>query len=317
MKKIVYAILVAAGILSCDKVTNIYPPNSYDTDLNVSLYPGSWQTYLDTKWPNFDTIAAPTQINVLIDDFTGHNCQYCPSAAALAHHLHGQNPDRVFVSSIHAAPTGITGFQAVTGNYPVNFTNTNGLELATTFGNDPNLGFTGNPSVGANRAPYPGSTEIFYSAGALMQMVASQLQVAPLVKLKAVANYFASTKGTFLHIEAEKDPSITNNVGIIAVIQQDSLVAPQNVNATYTPQYVHRDIHLGNVGGNTWGVTLTDDLKKENGKYYVDYSFVLRDLLTLDGANNVHDPSGIHFLVYAYDKVTNQIYQVIKLRVTQ
>lgn len=317
MKKIFYTILVAAGLISCDKVTNIFPANSYDTDLNIALYPGEWQSYLDNKWPNFDTISAPTERNVLIDDFTGHNCQYCPSAAALAHHLHNQNPSRVFISSIHAAPTGITGFQAVTANYPVNFTNANGLELGTTFGNDPYLGFTGNPSVGANRAQYPGSTEIFFSAGALTQMVANQLQTSPQVNLKAVANYFPETKGTFLHIEVEKGASITNDIAVIAVIQQDSLVAPQNVNATYTPEYVHRDIHLGNVGGNAWGVTLTDAMKKENGKYYVDYSFVLQNQLTLNGANDVHDPNGMHLLVYVYDKVNNEIYQVIKVRFSE
>ena len=289
MKKIVYSLLIAAGIVSCDKVTNIFPENSYDTDLNIALYPGAWQDYLDTQWPDFETITASSNRNVLVDDFTGHNCQYCPAAASVAHHLHEQNPERVFVSSIHSAPNGISNFQVVTSNYPVQFTNTNGLELGTFFGSIPTLGFVGNPSVGANRVPYPGETDIFYPAGALQQQVTNVLATSPKVLLKAVANYYPSTKGTFLHIEADVDGSITNNVGVIAVIQQDSLVAPQNVNATYTPDYVHRDIHLGNVGGNTWGVTLSDGMKKENGKYYVDYSFILINLLTLDGANNQID----------------------------
>ncbi len=315
MKKVFFYFSAFFVLIGCDKVTNIYPPNQYESELNMDLYPGDWGDYLATEWPNFDTIQASTVRNVLIDDFTGHNCQYCPSAASVAHHLHEQNPTRVFTSSIHSAPSGISNFQVVNSNYPVDFTNVNALELGTFFGNIPELGFVGNPSVGANRVPYPGGTEVFYPAGALQQQVTNVLQTSPKVLIKAHVNYFGATKGTFLHAELEVDPSVNNNVGVIAIIQQDSLVAPQNVNTVYTPGYVHRDVHLGHVGGNTWGVTLTDALKKENGKYYVDYSFVLRDLLTSDNLNNVHDPNRIHFLVYAYDKVTYEVYQVVKVQV--
>lgn len=307
-------VIVLFLFTACDKVTNIYPPNPYETDLNTELYPGPWQDYMTTKWPNFDTISAATNRNILIDDFTGHNCQYCPGAAIVAHNLHSQHPERVFVSSVHASPNGISNFQLVSASYPVKFFNSNGLEMGTFFGGQPTLGFFGNPSVGCNRVKYPGSTEIFYVASVLPQQVSSVLATPLRVKMKSVANYYAATKGVFSHTEIEVDPSITNNVALIAALHQDSLIAPQNVNATLVPNYVHRDIHRNHVGGNTWGVTLTDGLKKENGKYYVDYSFVLDNLLTLDGQNNIQDPKGMYLLVYVYDKETHEIYQVLKVR---
>lgn len=298
-------------LVSCDKVEKIYEPSNYDTELDITLYPGDWQTYLDNEWPDFDLITAGTDRNVLIDDFTGHNCQYCPAAATAAHNLHTQYPQRVFVSSVHASPTGITGFQAVNTQYPVDFTNIQGLELGQFFGAMPSSGFFGNPSVGSNRIQVQGGTELFYPSGILASQVNNALGTTLKAALKSKLNYYAQTKGAFLHAEIEVlDPQLTS-LGVVIVLQQDSLVAPQNNNGTYVPDYVHRDIHLKHLSNSLWGVTLTDDLKKENGKYYLDYSFALPNVLTLDGTP-LHDAGNMHVLIYVYDKTTYEIYQVVK-----
>jgi hypothetical protein len=47
-----------------------------------------------------------------------------------------------------------------------------------------------------------------------------------------------------------------------------------------------------------------------NGKYYVNYSFVVPN--QLDGAYNA---SNMHVLVYVYDMSTLEIYQVIKQKI--
>ncbi len=302
-------------LTSCDKIEKIYEPSSYSTNLDVSLYPGSWQNYIDNEWPNFDTITASSNRNILIDDFTGHNCQYCPAAAVAAHNLHTQYPSRVFVSSIHASPSGITGFQAVNNQYPVDFTNTQGLELGIYFGSMPSSGFFGNPSVGCNRIKYQSSGELFYPSSILASEVNNALNTTLKIKLKSHVNYYPTTKGAFLHVEVDKiDQQLSNNLGLTIVLQQDSLVAPQNNNGTYTPNYVHRDIHLKHLSNSLWGVTLTDDLKKSNGKYYLDYSFPVPNQLTLD-ASQVHNPDNMHLLIYVYDKTTFEIYQVIKQKI--
>lgn len=298
-------------ITSCDKVEKIYPQSTYDTELDMTLYPGDWQTYLNNEWPNFDEITASTTRNVLIDDFTGHNCQYCPAAATVAHGLHTQHPQRVFVSSVHASPTGITGFQAVNGQYPVNFTNAQGLELGQFFGAMPSSGFFGNPSVGSNRIVVSGGTEMFYPSGILTSQVNSAMSSTLKVALKSKLNYYAQTKGAYLHTEIDVLDASLTNLGTVVVLQQDSLVAPQNVNGTYTPDYVHRDVHLKHITNSLWGVTLTDEFKKENGKYYLDYSFVVPNVLTLDGSES-HDAGNMHVLIYVYDKTTYEVYQVVK-----
>lgn len=321
MKKQLYKLFTVSALISsivflssCDKVEKIYPKSTYDTELNIALYPGNWQDYLDNEWPDFDATTASTEVNVLVEDYTGHNCQYCPAAATVAHNIHMQHPQRVFISSIHSSPTGITGFQAVNTQYPVDFTNPQALELGQFFGAIPTSGFFGNPSVGSNRIPYPGETEFYYPAGVLSSQVNNTLSSILKVAMQSKVNYYSQTKGAFIHTEVELlDNSLSNNVALQIVIQQDSLVAPQNVDGTYTPDYVHRDIHLGHITNSLWGVTLTDAMKKENGKYYLDFSFELPNVLTLNGPT-LFDAGNMHLLIYVYDKTTYEIYQVLKER---
>jgi hypothetical protein len=47
-----------------------------------------------------------------------------------------------------------------------------------------------------------------------------------------------------------------------------------------------------------------------NGKYYINYSFVVPN--QLDG---VYSPENMHVLIYVYDKTTFEIYQVIKQKI--
>jgi hypothetical protein len=78
------------------------------------------------------------------------------------------------------------------------------------------------------------------------------------------------------------------------------------VDNSHNPNYVHRDIHRGNLNGTAFGKTLTAEYLN-NGKYYVNYSFLVPN--QLDGAFNA---SNMHVIVYVYDKVTWEVYQVIK-----
>jgi len=308
---------------SCDKVDQIYKPKSYDTELNVKLYPGDWQTYIDNDWPNFDTIPINTQRNILIEDFTGHNCMFCPAAATVAHQLHIDNPNRVFVSSIHASPTGITSFQAVKTSlpdtYPIDFTNSDGLALGKFFGGMSGSGFVGNPSVGGSRIKLEDG-EFYYNAGNLASEVNKALVSDLKVSIKSHLNYYPSTKGVFLHtaVNILDNQLLASNLGTVVVVQQDSLIAPQNVSGVHKEDYVHRDIHRYHVNNSTWGVTLRDEFKKDNDNdtYFFDYSFVLSNALSMD-KNGVYQAENMHLLIYVYDKTSYEIYQVVRQSIVE
>ncbi len=305
--RIVLSLLVAFQFSSCDHVKNPYPKIE-SLDLDTTLYPGNWNDYVANEWPQFTT-NTNTFRNVLIEDFTGHQCVYCPAAADLAHALYEANPTRVFIASIHAGPTGMGDFQLVTPpNYPINFTNPQGLEIGTYFGiNDG--GFIGNPRGTVNRY---NNGFIFQSPAQWSSMMNDQLSQNNLkVNIQSALNYYPQTKGAYLHVEVEKlDQNLTNQLGIVSYILEDSLVGDQKMSDnSHNSSYIHRDIHRGNLGGQAFGRSLTNN-DIIDGKYYVNYSFVVPN--QLDGNYNAEN---MHLLIYVYDKVTWEIYQVIKQKI--
>ena len=301
-----FALCILALFVRCDHITNPYPASATN-DLDTALYPGNWEDYVANEWPTF---SQNTNINrnILLEDYTGHKCIYCPAAADLAHALYLANPGRVFPLSIHAGPTGIGDFQVVDalGGYPTDFTNAEGIAMAQYFGANDG-GFIGNPRGTVSRINNGGV--IFQSPGTWTSMVADAIAQNVLkVNMQSALNYYPSTKGAFLHVEIEKlDPNLSNELAIVACLVEDSLVGDQKmVDNSHNSNYVHRDIHRANLNGTAFGKTLTAEYLN-NGKYYVNYSFLVPN--QLDGAFNA---SNMHVLVYVFDKSTGEIYQVIK-----
>jgi hypothetical protein len=310
-----FLLLTLVTISSCDKVENIYPTVA-STDLDTTLYDGNWSDYLANEWPDFKTITASPLRNALIEDFTGHNCSNCPQAATIAHALHEANPSRVFIASIHSGPLGSSNFQEVTSQYNVNFMNTNSIAMGSFFGNIAGSGFNGNPSGTANRLK--AGSSMFYPAAGWGPQSSVVLSSALKVAIKSKLNYFPSTKGAFVHTEVELlDNSVTNQLAMNVYLLQDTMVAPQNVGSIYTPNYLHRDIHLKNLNGLTFGRDLDASVQDTNGKYYLDYSFLVPNQLAPVGATGTYDAENMHILIYVYDKVTYEIYQVVKEKIAE
>jgi thiol-disulfide isomerase/thioredoxin len=304
---VAFAILFGLNLLpSCDRITNPYPPG-INLELDTTLYPGNWADYLANEWPTF-ALNTNTDRNILIEDFTGHKCIFCPAAADLAHQLQEANPGRVHVASIHAGVDGIGDFQSVDAEYTLDFTNPDGLYIGTWFGANDG-GFVGNPRGPVSRVMNGGV--IFQSPGQWSSMTSTLLTENDLrVNLQSALNYYPSTKGAFLHVEVDKIDASLGDLGIVAYLLEDSLVGDQKMSDnTHNHNYVHRDIHRKNLNNMPFGRQLTPaDLN--NGKYYVNYSFVVPN--QLDGNFNAEN---MHVLIYIYDMVTKEIYQVIKQKI--
>lgn len=286
---------------SCDKVDHPYPP---DLSIDTTLIEGTWQNYLDNYWPDFNTITASPNRNVLIEDFTGHRCPNCPTAATLAHDLHHADPERVFIASIHSSPVGMSTFQKedVDAGYPTVLYNNPALEIGTFFGNYADAGFFANPQGTVNRVKENGT--IFSQYTEWSTRSSNVLNSTLKVKLKSKLNYFESKRGVYLHTEIENvGNAITNELGIVVALIEDSLVAPQTMpDNTKNATYIHRDIFRGCIDNLAFGQTLTAAFLKD-GKYYVNYSYKLPDVYT---------PENMHLLIYVFDKSTYEIYQVVE-----
>lgn len=302
MKHILFIIaLVIFGLSSCDKVENAYPVGN-PTELDYSLYPGGDSTaYAQNEWPTF-TQNTNTNRNVLIEDFTGHRCKFCPLAADTAHVLHQQFEDRVLIATIHSGPNGAGSFQSTSTTWPIDWTNQDGLDIGTHLGSIPGSAFLGNPRGSVSRINFNGQVtqgQIDWRNVATAGM-ASQLKV----NIQSAANYFSSTRGLFLHTEIDiLDAGLTNELYTVVYLLEDSLVAKQLMPDNSTNEsYVHRDVMRDCINSDWKGKKITEN-EKINDKYYFNYSFALPAQ---------YNPDNAHLLIYVRDAVTEEIYQVIK-----
>lgn len=292
------------GSVSCDKVSSAYPPSD---DLDTTIYPGnSWLEYVTTEWPTF-TANTNTNRNVLIEDFTGHECVFCPAAGALAEDLVHANPGRVFATAIHAGPTGLGSFQELNPPiYVYDFTNPQGLEIGKFFGSIPGTLFSGNPHGAISRYPVNGKNTLA-PTGWENQVNSILSSNALKVNIQAKVNYYPETNGFYLHTEVDNIGGITNDLAQVVYFIEDSIVKPQAFpGGIDSLNYVHHNLQRGCIDGNAFGRTLADKYKQSNGKYYLNYSYKIPAM---------YNPDNVHLLVYVYDKVTYEIYQVIKVDV--
>ena len=68
-------------------------------------------------------------------------------------------------------------------------------------------------------------------------------------------------------------------------------------------------VEFENLNGQAFGRVLGPN-DFQNGKYYVNYSFVVPNQL-----DNSYNAENMHVLIYVYDKTTLEIYQVIKKKI--
>jgi hypothetical protein len=304
MKNLLYLGLILFIFASCDKVEHPYPPS---INLDTTIYPGNWSEYESTVWPTFSA-NTNTNRNVLIEDFTGHKCIYCPAAGALAEDLEHANEGRVFVAAIHTGPTGIGSFQEIHAPYYLHdFTNQQGLAIGTYFGTTiSGSAFVGNPFGAISRFPVIGQNTI--EPQSWENSVNSLISANDLkVNIQAKLNYYDQTKGFYLHTEVEKIGTISNDLAQVVYLMEDSIVKPQLFPSPIgdSLNYVHHNVQRNCIDGNAFGRTLTDTYLKD-GKYYLNYSYKIPAQ---------YNPANMHLLVYVLDKVTNEIYQVIRVEI--
>lgn len=311
-----FAAVLGSLVYSCDKVTKPYPSNP-SSSLDWTLFPGGDSTdYIANYWPEF-TANTNTLRNVLIEDFTGHRCVYCPAQTAFMENLIATNPTRIFGVGIHSGPLGLGDLQAVDDRHPTIFYNPQGLEIGAYFGSVAGSSFIGNPAFTVNRIIR--NSQYTSSAGSITTPTNQQLASTLKVNIQAKTNYFESTRGLFLHTEVEKlDNSIANDLKLVVYVIQDSLVSPQTLQNADDPDgspsnpntpdgisedYVHHDIMRGCIDGRAFGRVLTTANLDVNGKYYLNYAYRVPDDL---------DAAHMHLIIYVMDSSTLEVYQVIK-----
>lgn len=299
MKTLVIILALAIGLASCDKIKNPYPKGAVTT-LNTALFPGNWGDY---PWPDLST-GFTNNRNIVLEDYTGHKCVFCPNAATVAEGIETGNPTRVFVVSIHTSPGGIGPFQEVDAEYPDNFSNDVAVAYGHTF--QTGYGFDANPAGTISRIKF--NNLMFQQAGDWSNLVTQTLtENAVQVDISAKANYFSATRGLFLHALIDPKSQDVNNLKIVAQFIEDSVSGNQKLpGGQHNPNYVFHNTLRETLDGAPFGQSVSSKTANANGKIQFDYSYQIPTQYT---------PTNCHVVVYVMNKDTYEIMQAVKVKI--
>lgn len=307
MKNVFFVLAITlVGLSACDKVENPLPPSPAVDDIYQYYPDGDSTHYSDNEWPTF-TENLNTDRNVLLEDFTGHQCNNCPTANDLAEQMAADNYPRVIVSTIHSGPDGAGALQAWSATDPTfyhDFTSIEGSQIGDYFGSINFSGFFGNPRGLISRVIYNGqytATPQVWDQAANDILSANDLKV----NIQSVSNYYPSTRGLFLHTEVDVlDPALSpDDLRVVVQLHQDSIIRPQKGPNGTILDYVHRHVLLGCLDQLAFGQQLDTEQLANSGNYELFHFYQLPAEYNADN---------VHLVIYVRDAVTEEVYQVIK-----
>ena len=182
---------------------------------------------------------APANRNVVIEEFTGRNCGYCPDGHVIANQIVHNNPGRVWAVNVHAG-----GFS------PTSFPNLNTTESNTILNG---FGVSGFPSGAVNRSDYTALNRGQWASAASQQMAqAAECNVAG----QAVVNPVTRVAKITVEVYYTGNSEEANNY-LTVMMLQDSIMGSQsggtsNPEQMINGQYCHMHILRSTVTP-TWG----------------------------------------------------------------
>ena len=192
----------------------------------------------------------PENRKVILEEFTGVNCTFCPDGHAIAQALQDNNPDNVFLVNIHSG-----GYATPNGNQP---------DFRTQWGEaiDDQSGLAGYPAGTINRQNFPGQEQgnagtTALSRGAWAGAASTVLDQGSYVNVGVQAVLNVQTNTMVIDVEAYytgNSPEATNKFNV-AILQNNTLGPQVGGNQGDNYNHMHRLIDM--VTGQ-WGVDITN-----------------------------------------------------------
>ena len=231
--------------------------------------------------------------NVILEEFTGRNCQFCPDGHAIANQITANNPGRFWAVNVHGgsyAPT----------TYP-NFNTTDGAAILNGFLVD------GFPAGVINR-----STPEAQSRSAWTALASQEMSQIAECNVAGVAIVNPLTRLATITVEVYYTGNSTVNENYLTVVMlQDSILGSQSGASTWNPdqmignQYVHMHI-LREVISNTWG----DAISPTTQGTLITRTFEYQIPETIGSPNGVAvDLNNINFLAWVSERSQTYDYQ--------
>lgn len=243
-KWIIYliGIVFSFAAISC---TEVGPPISFKD--NSALLD---TTYIDNNLP------ADTYKKVLIEEFTGANCNSCPRGAETIKDILTKHPDSVFAVAIH-------NDNPLANPHPgaEDMRTAEGIQISQRLG-----GTAAIPSAGVDRKKFPNTTQLVIFRSRWEGSVEEQLLRQPAVDLELEQDYNSNTRELTVTATAHflRDVDTTTHISI--AITENGIIGPQKMpDASIKPDYEHNHIFRTMLTP-TFGALLGDD--NERGRVF-------------------------------------------------
>lgn len=225
----------------------------------------------DKVEPPYSNIPDPeegdTIRKVLLEEFTGHTCIYCPDAHETGENLQTYYGSQLIAISIHAGY-----FAEDTTSYPgfdYNFTTQAGDELATFFS-------PAYPSGLTNRVPKPGITNPIVLPGdwgGQMSRLIVSMPLEPDAYIHLDVSYDSTSNSVDIDSETTffTPNSSQEEYKLVIVITEDRIIKPQKHHANNIMDYEHNHVLRKAVNG-TWGEVIHNGAVSNGDAFTKDYS---------------------------------------------
>ena len=201
---------------------------------------------------NDTTVTIDSVRKVLLEDYTGHKCPNCPSAAATAASIAAANGDDVIVIGVHA---GFFANPMASGTqFLRDFRTTAGTAYDGFFG----ISAIGNPNGMINRKDYTSSTVVHVkNPGTWSTEVAAELTKPATAGVEIENTYNSSTRVLNCSVNSMffYDTLTGGPYKLVVMMIQNSIISDQQDGSTYVPSYIHEHVLRANING-TWGDNL-------------------------------------------------------------
>ncbi|MCB0760290.1 MAG: Omp28-related outer membrane protein [Flavobacteriales bacterium] len=255
--------------------------------------------------PDFSPATPDQQVKrVMLEDFTGQQCGYCPGAAVVAHDIATNNPGKVNVLAIHSGSLAVSD-----GIHYFNEFETDEGDIY--FGQ---LAFKTNPIGRVNRAP---ANDVPLAPGQWVAKVDEELAIPADVALQALASFEEGANHVNIHVFTELLNDYAGQVRMVVLITEGEIEGAQldysAVDDPETPEneqilegYIFEHVLRGSVNGAP-GVTVANN-------EVAGYSELRSYTYTWNSTWNI---ANSHILAFAYDTETGRVLNSIEIGITQ
>ncbi len=204
--------------------------------------------------PYKKAVTVTTNKKVLLEDYTGHLCVNCPTAAKEIEDLKEVYGGNLIAISVHA------GFQSIPIGPPYDYDFR--TDIGTTWNNE--WGISTYPMGVVNRSIQTDGTRTVKLANWPVA-VSQELEKAAVAEITIQASFNTSTKAFIAEVTTNIDAEPGESYCVNALLVEDSLIhAQKNNNSTVGPvpdilDYAHMHVLRASFTG-TWGVSINPDI---------------------------------------------------------